>query len=277
MDKSVSIISPCYNGEKYVKCFLDSILSQTYKNIELLLVDDASTDNTLSIVNGYKQRFSEKGYELKIFSLEKNSGQAAAINRALKEFSGEYMMWMDSDDIFLPCAIEKKVEFLEKNPQYGFALNKGYVVNSSDTEKIIGILGRNKPEGEDNLFEDYIFERNVTFCPGIVMARSSAIKKAIPDLKIFESREGQNWQFYLPLSYHFKCGYIDEPLFKYVVRSDSHSHTEMSKKRQLERYDNIDILLKETVRKIPEMPKEEIKEWENKITEKTKMRKQSIK
>ena len=113
VEKLVSIISPCYNGEKYLPYFLDSILNQTYNNIELLLVDDASTDNTLKVVNGYKEKFEARGYKLRIFSLEKNSGQAAAINRALTEYNGEYVEWMDSDDIFLPYAIEKKVDFLE--------------------------------------------------------------------------------------------------------------------------------------------------------------------
>lgn len=271
--KLVSIISPCYNGEKYISYYLDSILNQTYSNIELLFVDDASTDNTLKVVNSYKEKFDKRGYKLRIFSLEKNSGQAAAINRALTEYKGEYVEWMDSDDIFLPEAIEKKVNFLEKNPDCGFALNKGYVVNADNLDEIVGILGRNKPEGEDNLFYDYLLGENVTFCPGIVIVRSSALKKAIPNSHIFESREGQNWQFYLPLSYCFKHGYIEEPLFKYVVRSDSHSHTAMSLDREIERYENYDILIKETVRNIPGISQQELLELEEIITEKTKERK----
>ena len=274
-EKLVSIISPCYNGEKYLTYFLDSILNQTYNNIELLFVDDASTDNTLKVVNGYKEKFEARGYKLRIFSLEKNSGQAAAINRALTEYNGEYVEWMDSDDIFLPYAIEKKVDFLEKNPHCGFVLNKGYVVSDNDLDEIVGVLGREKPDGEDNLFDDYITVNNVTFCPGIVMVRSSALKKAIPTSHIFESREGQNWQFYLPLSYSFKHGYIEEPLFKYVVRSDSHSHMKMTFERQIERYENYDILLKETVRNIPGISQNELLELEEKITEKTKERKLS--
>lgn len=274
-EKLVSIISPCYNGEKYIPYYLDSVLNQTYNNIELLFVDDASTDNTLEVVNSYKEKFEARGYKLRIFSLEKNSGQAAAINRALTEYNGEYVEWMDSDDIFLPEAIEKKVDFLEKNPDCGFALNKGYIVNSDNLDEIVGILGRNKPEGKDDLFYDYLFGGNVTFCPGIVIVRSSALKEAIPTSHIFESREGQNWQFYLPLSYCFKHGYIDEPLFKYVVRSDSHSHATASLERQIERYENYDILLKETIRNIPGISQQELLELEEKLTEQTKERKLS--
>lgn len=274
-EKSVSIISPCYNGAKYLPSYLDSVLNQTYNNIELLFVDDASTDNTLKIIDAYKGRFANRGYKLRIFSLEKNSGQAAAINRALTEYNGEYVEWMDSDDIFLPDAIEKKVNFLEQNPDCGFALNKGFVVNEDNLDEVVGVLGRNKPDGEDRLFDDYLFERNVAFCPGIVIVRSTALKKAIPTSHIFESREGQNWQFYLPLSYCFKHGYIEEPLFKYVVHSDSHSHAKMTFERQIEKYENYDILLKETVRNIPGISQKELLELEKRITEKTRQRKLS--
>lgn len=273
--KLVSIISPCYNGEKYLPFYLDSVLNQTYDNIELLFVDDASTDNTLKTISAYEERFEARGYKLRIFSLEKNSGQAAAINRVLTEYNGEYVEWMDSDDIFLPDAIEKKVNFLEQNPDCGFALSKGYIVKDDNLDEVVGILGRNKPEGEDNLFDDYLFEKNVAFCPGIVIVRSTALKKAIPTSRIFESREGQNWQFYLPLSYCFKHGYIEEPLFKYVVHSNSHSHTKRTFEEQIKRYENYDILLKETVRNIPGISEKELLELEEKITEKTRQRKLS--
>lgn len=246
----VSIISPCYNGEKYLSLFLDSVLSQTYKDIELIVVDDASTDRTEDILKKYIPLFSEKNIIFKIITKDVNGGQAAAINEALPIFSGEYMMWMDSDDILYPCAIEKKVAFLKNNPDLDFCLCWGEVVNSDELSNTVGILRRVKSAGNDNLFEDLINCRNVVFCPGSILVKSDSFKKIIPSLHIYESREGQNWQLMLPLAYSLKYGYIEEPLFKYVVHNDSHSHSKRGFIQQIRRQNNFIILLNKTIENI---------------------------
>lgn len=249
----VSIISPCYNGEKYLSLFLDSVLSQTYKDIELIVVDDASTDRTGDILKKYIPLFSEKNIIFKIITKDVNGGQAAAINEALPIFSGEYMMWMDSDDILYSCAIEKKVAFLKNNPDLGFCLCWGEVVNSDALSNTIGMVRRVKPAGDDNLFEDLINCRNVVFGPGTILVKSDSFKKVIPSLHIYESREGQNWQLMLPLAYSLKYGYIEEPLFKYVVHNDSHSHSKRNFSQQIRRQNNFIILLNKTIENIEEI------------------------
>ena len=121
----VSIITPCYNGEKYICNFLDSVLLQTYPSIELILIDDGSTDETKSIIESKKCSFEEKGYKL-VYLYQENRGQAAAVNLGLKIFNGEFLMWVDSDDILYEDNISKKVQFLEGNPDCGFVLCKCY-------------------------------------------------------------------------------------------------------------------------------------------------------
>ena len=120
MQDLVSIISPCYNGERYLVPFLDSVFAQTYSLIELILVDDASVDHTQDIVKSYIPLFQSRGYTLTYLRQEENKGQAAAINTGLKFVSGEYLSWMDSDDILYPEAIEKKICFLKKKYGVGF-------------------------------------------------------------------------------------------------------------------------------------------------------------
>ena len=119
----VSIISPCYNGEKYLPAFLDSVLSQTYPSIELIVVNDASEDKTQEILEKYVDEFKKRDYSLIVINQKENKGQAAAINAGLKLISGSFMTWMDSDDIFYPDAIEKKVKFLKENRNIDFVLN----------------------------------------------------------------------------------------------------------------------------------------------------------
>ena len=247
----VSIISPCYNGERYLSHFLDSVLAQTYKNIELILVNDASTDKTNEVICAYEVLFEKAKIKFNVINKTKNGGQAAAINEALPIFSGEYIMWMDSDDIFYPNAIEEKVAFLEQNPQLDFCLCWGNVVNSSDLDKEVGKLCRVEPDKNDNLFEDLIKCNNVVFCPGTIFVRSDSFKKVIPSLRIFESREGQNWQLMLPLAYSLNYGYLNKSLFKYVVHSDSHSHSKRNYQQKINRHDNFILLISETIKNIP--------------------------
>lgn len=265
MQKLVSIISPCYNGAKYLPQYLESILNQSYSNIELILVNDASTDSTIQIAESYRQWLENRMFKYIILTQPSNRGQAAAINAGLQVFSGDYVMWMDSDDIFLNNAIEEKVAFLESNPECDFVLNRGIVVDENDMEKEIGTLQRTKPEGEDNLFSDLIYERNVIFVPGGICVRSNVLRTAIPNLNIYESREGQNWQLMLPLAYSFRCGYIDKPLFKYVVHSNSHSHEKRTYEQRISRLENCEILLNETLDRIECMPHNEREEWKKKI------------
>lgn len=263
MSEMVSIISPCYNGEKYLDNYLKSVLNQTYDNIELIVIDDASTDKTASILESYEPEFQKKGYQFIHMTLATNSGQAAAVNRGLKLFSGEYVTWMDSDDIYYPDAIQKKVEFLKRHKEFDFVLNYGEIVNETDLNHQLGILKRTKPIGKDELFKDLLDESNVVFGPGTILVKTESLKKAIPDLDIYESREGQNWQLMLPLAYCCSVGYLDEVLFKYVVHTDSHSHTKRTLEQEYKRRDNFYKLQCETIDKIGTMQRNEKEYWKN--------------
>ncbi|SFI04021.1 Glycosyl transferase family 2 [Pseudobutyrivibrio sp. OR37] len=256
----VSILTPCYNGANYVKYYLDSILAQTYDYIELIFIDDASTDNTFEIVKEYEKKFNVRGYKLIYKKLEKNMGQAAAINVALHCFSGDYMMWMDADDIFLPEAIEKKVNYLCENESIDFVLNWGVIVDENNRDKSIRLLKRME-RNDDNLFKDLIDNKNVVFCPGTIFVKTSSLKKAIPNMNIYESREGQNYQLMLPLAYNCKYGYIDEVLFKYVLRKSSHSHYHRDFSAMNDRIDNFEKMICLTIENISAMPQEEKQYW----------------
>lgn len=262
MQDLVSIISPCYNGERYLISYLDSVLSQTYPFIELIFVDDASTDHTQVIVESYIPLFQNRGYTLIYLRQEENKGQAAAINAGLKIVSGKYLTWMDSDDILYPEAIEKKVWFLKNNPELDFVLNWGEMVRENDLNRLLGIVKRNKPKGKDDLFKDLLDENNVVFNPGTILTRTASLKKAIPSLTIFESREGQNWQLMLPLAYSCKYGYINEVLFKYVIHEDSHSRKKRSYEEMNNRRDNFYVLLSHTIHSIVGMSAKEKYKWD---------------
>ncbi len=247
MDKKVSIITPCFNGGEFVGRYLDSILRQTYKNIELIFVNDGSNDNTEGIVKSYIEKFNNVGMEL-IYIYQENSGQAAAMNRGLEIFSGEYLTWPDSDDILTDDSIEKKVRFLEENRQYGLVRTDAKLVNEDNLDNAIGYFGKNNPNKyKEELFDDFIIENRVWFAPGCYMVRSAAYLEVNKDRRIYEGRGGQNWQMLLPITYKYKCGYIDEPLYIYVVRDNSHSHSNASLNGEIDRTFNHEELLTNTL------------------------------
>ena len=253
----VSVISPCYNGEKYLPAFLDSVLRQTYPNIELIVVNDASEDKTQEILEKYLNEFKKRGYSLIVVHQQMNKGKAAAVNLGLKLIRGNFMTWMDSDDIFYPNAIEKKVKFLKENRDIDFVLNYGEIVNENDINTRIGLLKRTQPSKNDYLFKDLLDESNVVFTPGSICVRTEALMAVLPDWEIYESREGQNWQLMLPLSYSRKYGYLNEILFKYVVHSNSHFHAKRSYAKQIERRNNFYELQINTINKIIGMSESE--------------------
>lgn len=109
-DGLVSIITPSYNSSKYITQTIESVLSQSYTNWEMLITDDCSTDDSVQII----ESFSEKDSRIKLFKLEKNSGAGVARNNSIKESKGQYFAFLDSDDRWMPDNLERKVSFMRE-------------------------------------------------------------------------------------------------------------------------------------------------------------------
>jgi len=105
----VSIVIPVHNGERYIKESIDSCINQTYENIEIIVVDDKSTDSTLEILKGY-------GEKITVIPVEKQNGLGNVINIGIRASKGKYIARMDADDIMIFDRILKQVEYLENNP-----------------------------------------------------------------------------------------------------------------------------------------------------------------
>jgi glycosyltransferase involved in cell wall biosynthesis len=110
MKPLVSILVPAYNAAQYISQTLDSALFQTWQNIEIIVVDDGSTDNTLKIIRSYEA----KG--VKVIPQDKNKGQTAALNRCLVEAQGDFIQYLDADDILEPQKVEVQVHRLLEEP-----------------------------------------------------------------------------------------------------------------------------------------------------------------
>jgi len=217
----VSIISPCYNGEKWVGRMLDSILAQTYKNIEMICIDDGSTDNTETVINSYTEMFSQKGMML-IYAKQHHNGQAAAVNAGLKLVNGEYLSWIDSDDFLTVNSVEKKIKVLRQNSEFGIVTSNFNIVEEKSIDKIVSIGGNRLGNLNYQPFQFYLALSEMS------IIESNCFDAVFPNRQIVDCIEGQNFQLMLPLYYRFKRLYIDEPLAYYVIRANSHYHRERS-------------------------------------------------
>lgn len=124
----VSIIMPAYNSDKFISESIESVLSQTYNNWELLIVDDCSQDSTTKIINEY----CVKDKRVKLFQNNKNSGPAVTRNNAINQANGRFIAFLDSDDIWLPEKLALQIKLMQKE-QYSFTYT-GYHRISEDSQ-----------------------------------------------------------------------------------------------------------------------------------------------
>lgn len=243
----VSILTPCYNSEQYIGRMLDSILGQTYPNIEVVCIDDGSTDKTVDIIKSYIEQFERQRKSL-IYISSEHKGQAAAINKGLKIIKGEYFGCLDSDDFLTKNSIERRVEFLEEYQEFSVVVSDYYIVNETDLSII---LGRG-----NKYVEKYCYQPK-QFCLTIAgyslisslgyIIRTKDMRKINSSMDINECKEGQNYQILLPIYYYYKRGYINEPLGYYVIRDESHSHILRSEEQERERNLRLLIMLEEVL------------------------------
>lgn len=107
MPNLVSVIIPCYNGEKFIERSIRSVMEQDYRDIELIVVDDGSTDRSKEIILGLKTEFDNENRELK-YVYQENTGVGGAVSTALKYVSGDYLTLLDADDRFCKDSIGKR-------------------------------------------------------------------------------------------------------------------------------------------------------------------------
>ncbi len=127
--KKVSVIIPVYRVEKYINAAIKSVLEQTYKNFEILIVDDESPDQSVEICKQFKD------YRIKIIH-QNNRGLAGARNTGIRHAQGEYLAFLDGDDMWLPDKLEKHIEHLESSPHVGVSFSRSALID--ETGNLLG-------------------------------------------------------------------------------------------------------------------------------------------
>jgi len=205
MEQKITVIMTVYNGEKYIKEAIDSILRQTYKNFELLIINDGSTDNTLKIVNQYQDK------RLKLIQNPINSGIVYSRNKALEESTGEFIAVLDADDIALPTRLKKQLNFLEKNTDFG--LIGGWAELIDEYGNLTGIKWKNKIP-PNRISSTLLF--NNLFTHSAAMLR----KNAIPADGYRQYEISCEFDLWIRMAKKWKLGNLNEILVKYRIHSE---------------------------------------------------------
>ncbi|AJR09496.1 hypothetical protein C9J03_02380 [Photobacterium gaetbulicola] len=238
MTKLVSLILPCFNAANYIERYLTNLLQQKYSNIELIVVNDGSTDNTEDVIFDFFKNKNCRNIQLKYFS-QPNSGVASAFNNALKYYTGDFLTWGDPDDFLSPLSISERVSFLNDNPEYGFVRTNANLI-SPDGHSVVGELTSSDSE---YIFDDLIFENNMPVTVGNYLLRSECFKNSLPSQNIYSEARGQNWQLLLPIALKYKCGFINEKLNNIVLRDNSLSRSDTTLCSEIYRCDEHNKIL----------------------------------
>ena len=256
----VSVITPCYNGEKKIGRLIQSVINQTYDNIEFIIVNDGSTDNSAEIIETYRKKIENRGYSFK-YIYQQNKGLGGAINSGLKAFSGEYLCWPDADDYLEPESVEHRVRFLIDHPEYAVVTSNAYVRKGDNLKDCHLLVKKSENKNlQKNQFALMLNGESI-FCSGCHMVRVEAFLDVNPGREIYSARRGQNWQMLLPLYYKYKRYFLDEPLYNYIDYPDSMSKDSLTIESFFTRYEEHLTILKKTLEMIERIQQVNLKEY----------------
>ena len=220
MQSKVSMVIPCYNKEKFIGGMFDSILAQEWDSIELILVDDGSTDSTRNIIAEYEPKFIARGYEVIIIDQE-NQGVSAAVRNGLMRITGEYVCQIDADDELDPRYASMMAGWLDENPGYDWVACDATVIAEKSDYYISSF-----PNGKllDCTLEKWLLEKINRAC-WIYFIRTNYLVSCNVIEFFYTGREvNQEAQFFFPLKLGGgEIGYLCHTLYRYN-RRDAATH-----------------------------------------------------
>ena len=202
----VSVCIGTYNRERTIRECLDSVFMQSYEHLEVVVVDNASTDRTLEVLCGYGDR-------IRLIRREVNSGMCSTTrNEAVRNARGEFIAFLDSDDSWYPDKIARQVEFLEKNPGIPLCHTYCRIMDADSIEGEIRHEGLISSSG--NCFDSLLDHCWITI--STVLMRRSLYEECGPFSEILPyGRSGEDWEFFLKVAREHGIGFIPEVLARY--------------------------------------------------------------
>lgn len=233
-----TIIIPAFNHETYIAECLESIISQTYNNIELIIINDGSTDNTEKVIKYYEDTLKRR-FTNYIYLSKENEGICKTLNIGLDLANGDFVSILASDDVMLPDKTLKEITFLNANPQYGLVYSDEYEVHSQTNDKI-SLKQYTDKDKRSYMYESF-FTQNSTkettlekLLTGVLAMPTPTVmyQKKLYDAvgKYDETLECEDPDMFLRMAKLTEFGYIPESLVLHRVHSGSHGR---NRKRML--------------------------------------------
>ncbi len=218
----VSIITYCFNGERFVHKYFEAILGQTYPNMELIFFNNGSTDLTGEIAETYREKLIDRGIQARIIHYRENQSTCRLKQEGFSLMRGEYFCGCDSDDLMDPTYVEEMAGYLMTHPDKGIVFCQLRVIQEETGEQlgVSKVVPKDEPNGA---FLDLLHARNSMFTAISYMMSRRHFEEVNPRKEIYISQYGENYQVQLPFLYHDLQGYIEKPLGQYTVRGDSYS------------------------------------------------------
>ena len=199
----VSVIMAAFNEEDCIENSLKSLINQTYKNWELIIIDDGSSDRTLEII----QRFQDLDDRVFLYSNPQNSGLAQSLNSAVEKTDGDYIARADADDISVPERLEKQVDFMLQNPSIDIAGSAAYLTNNYHQK------GISKPALSHHEISNLPFLKTKVIHPSVIMKNSFFEKFGYYDCNLKRSEDKELWIRAIKNGARFAN--LEEPLIYY--------------------------------------------------------------
>ena len=231
MQPLVSIVTPCYNHEQYLDDYFQGLLSQTYRNIELIIIDDCSKDSSWAKICSYESQLKKIFPRVVCTRNATNQGAYKTITDAQRQVSGEYVSLLESDDYYLPTKVEENVNYLQAHPEMGVVHSRAYYIHSDGTPYPSAFPSREEiPTG--HIFDHLLIDNFIITCT--VCSRRSLPRRSVDSAKHIERgyRMG-DYPTWLDLARHTQFGYIAKPLACYRILEESGSHSRDPYKRFL--------------------------------------------
>lgn len=205
----VSVIIPTHNHARFVAQAVESALAQTYPNVEVVVVDDGSTDETRNLLSRYEGQIN--------YIYQENQGPSAARNTGFLASQGDYLLFLDSDDLIPPNKLELQVPLLEVRPDFGLVYSGWQYINEDGTQ----VLGEARPVRQGQLLKDLL--RGSFFCiPGAALIRRECLERAgLFDESLRGEADTDMWIRLARAGYAF--GYVDQVLLQYRIVQGSMS------------------------------------------------------
>ena len=218
MNSLVSIITPSYNSSKFILECIESVLSQTYENWEMIIVDDCSKDNSKEIIS----ELSTKDKRIKPIFLEKNVGAAEARNTAIRQSKGKYVAFLDSDDLWNPKKLEKQLSFMNENEiAFSYTTYQFMSENGEDLSNIISAP-------EKMTYHSYL-KNTIIGCLTVIIDREKSGEFEMPNIR--SSHDMALWL--LIMKRGFSAYGLDENLAKYRVVSSSNTSNKLKAAKEV--------------------------------------------